>query len=146
MRLGTETPTLPAEEPLYEEPIVPKSRLVEVQQGENPYASIQQGENPYPSNSSTFSQTESYYSLPSTGRDSCLTGHSLSPEPSRFQSFTPSSGGSTSARSSVTSSALSRTSYQFGFWKVRFLRPPSVFTVSKETQSEAQVPAEHRDG
>lgn len=124
--MGTETSTVGTEEPVYEEPIVPFSRLEQEQQRENTFAS----------GSSTVSYTDSFSSYPSTGRESCSTGYSLGPGPSRFQSFAPSSQGSASARSSVTSSALSRSSYQFGFWKVKFLRPPSVFTVNKDKQSE----------
>lgn len=111
---------------MYEEPIVPLSRFEQEQQRENTYAS----------GFSTVSYTDSFSSNPSTGGESCSTGYSLSPGPSHFQSFTPSSRGSASARSSVTSSALSRSSYQFGFWKVKFLRPPSVFTVNKDKLSE----------
>lgn len=127
---GTETlPTTRDEiqEHLYEEPIITSSRQARAQPRVASWVS----------EFSASTNLDSFSSSSSTRRDSCLAGYSPTPRQSRFRSFTPSSGASSSARSSVNSSALSRTSYQWGFWKVRFLRPPSVFTVNKETQSEA---------
>ena len=112
---------------LYEEPIYASSR----------HAQVQSRIGSWVSEFSASTHSDSFSSSPSIRRESCLTGHSLTPRQSRFQSFAPSSRGSESTRSSVNSSALSRTSYQWGYWKVRFLRPPSLFTVNKDTQSEA---------
>lgn len=130
MTAGTETfPSARDEgqDAIYEEPIIASCA----------HARSQPRVASWVSELSASTNLDSFSSSPSTTRESCLTGRSFTPRESRFHSFTPSSGRSGSARSSVNSSALSRTSYQWGYWKVRFLRPPSLFTVNRTTQSDA---------
>ena len=112
------------QDPIYEQPIFPSCSYTQ--------SHLRRGS--WVSEFSVSTSIDSFSSSSSRTKNSSQ-GHSLTAK--HCQSSAPSRGESESTRSSVNSSVLSKTSFEFGFWKVKFLRAPSVFTVNRTSQSDA---------